>query len=58
MCEFNKNINCPCKSDRCPNHAKCCACVAAHRTRGNLPVCLRQKVDEASKPDDGIAVPI
>jgi hypothetical protein len=28
------------------NHAKCCDCVANHRKKGNLPVCLRPKAGE------------
>lgn len=38
----NKN-ECPCPSKTCQNHGKCCACVAHHRQRDNLPVCLRKK---------------
>ena len=32
---------CPCKSTSCANHGKCCACVKNHRSKGNLPYCLR-----------------
>lgn len=31
---------CTCRNLKCPNHGRCCACVANHRSRGNLPFCL------------------
>jgi len=34
---------CPCTNTECENYGKCCTCVANHRERGNLPVCLRPK---------------
>jgi hypothetical protein len=33
---------CPCPKSECPNHSKCCSCVAKHREAGNLPFCLRE----------------
>ncbi len=32
---------CICPSEDCERRGLCCACVAAHRSNGNLPVCLR-----------------
>lgn len=29
-----------CRNINCKNHGRCCACVATHRERGNLPFCL------------------
>ena len=31
---------CTCRNINCKNHGRCCACVATHRERGNLPFCL------------------
>ena len=31
---------CACRNVGCKNHGRCCACVATHRERGNLPFCL------------------
>jgi len=38
--------SCSCSNTSCVNHSKCCACVANHQERGNLPVCLRPKQEE------------
>ncbi|MDR2579512.1 MAG: hypothetical protein LBC85_00770 [Fibromonadaceae bacterium] len=38
--ETNKE-RCPCPSTDCGNHGFCCECVANHRQRGDLPLCLR-----------------
>ena len=35
--------DCPCTSKDCANYSKCCACVANHAGKGNLPACLRPK---------------
>lgn len=32
---------CTCYSTNCERHGKCCECVAYHKERGDLPVCLR-----------------
>lgn len=32
---------CPCPNGDCTRHGHCCECVAAHRERGNLPLCIR-----------------
>lgn len=40
QCPHNKQ-SCTCYDTTCPNHGKCCECVAYHRARGNPPVCLR-----------------
>lgn len=43
MCEYSlitKDCNCP--SEECPNHGKCCECVALHRKSKNKPpFCIR-----------------
>ena len=40
-CKMNQH-ECPCtKPGGCPNHGKCCDCVALHKSMGNLPICLR-----------------
>lgn len=33
---------CICTNVGCKNHGRCCDCVANHRAKGNLPVCLAQ----------------
>ena len=38
--------DCSCANTTCKNHGKCCACVLQHKTKGNLPFCLRQPVQE------------
>ena len=35
---------CICQAEDCERRGLCCACVAAHRSRGNLPSCLRDLV--------------
>lgn len=35
---------CVCKSEDCERRGLCCQCVAAHRSRGSLPSCLRDLV--------------
>jgi len=35
--------HCPCPSTSCVNYKSCCACVARHSARGNLPFCLRNQ---------------
>lgn len=40
VCKMNQH-ECPCTKPDCPNHGKCCECVAAHKSMGNLPICLR-----------------
>ena len=46
---YRRNMErCPCPSEDCANKGYCCDCVARHRAKGNLPVCLRG--DEA--PED------
>ena len=35
---------CACKSKDCERRGLCCQCVASHRSRGNLPACLRDLV--------------
>ncbi|MDR0869078.1 MAG: hypothetical protein LBP75_11520 [Planctomycetota bacterium] len=32
---------CNCPSKDCPRHGVCCECIAQHRSKGNLPMCLR-----------------
>ncbi|MCL2566383.1 MAG: hypothetical protein FWE24_11360 [Defluviitaleaceae bacterium] len=31
---------CPCPNVECERHKHCCACVLAHREKGNLPLCF------------------
>ncbi len=33
--------DCPCVKIECPNHGKCCDCVANHKEKDLLPACLR-----------------
>jgi len=40
--EQNKK-GCTCPSKDCENKGLCCDCVAYHRSKGNLPNCLRPK---------------
>ena len=37
--------NCACTNADCERRGVCCACVANHRTHGNLPACLRPETD-------------
>jgi len=37
-----KTNKCTCPNNDCPRHGVCCDCVAYHREKKNLPVCLRQ----------------
>ena len=32
---------CACPNEGCQNHGKCCDCVANHKSRGSLPLCMR-----------------
>ena len=41
VCEHNKKIKCDC-SYPCERHGKCCECVEYHRSKGELPVCLKK----------------
>lgn len=34
-------MECVCPNTSCENYKNCCACVSRHRSRGNLPRCLR-----------------
>jgi len=45
-CEARKHAQCTCTNVECPRHGKCCACVAVHAEKGNLPACLRKKEAE------------
>ena len=38
--ETNKSA-CSCPNDKCDRQGICCECVAYHRERGQLPMCLR-----------------
>ena len=40
-CEHNKSMVCQCTNDKCSHRNKCCACIANHKSKGNLPACLR-----------------
>jgi len=45
MCDNVKacsnEFDCCCANTDCENYKRCCACIASHRERGNLPCCLR-----------------
>ena len=34
-----------CTNEECERRGVCCACVANHRSHGNLPACLRPPAD-------------
>ena len=38
---------CTCAAEDCERRGLCCQCVAAHRSSGNLPSCLRDLVKKA-----------
>ena len=41
-CRKPSNLaDCVCKSQDCARRGTCCECVAFHRSKGNLPACLR-----------------
>ena len=40
---------CACTNTTCENYKQCCDCVANHRSKGNLPVCLRPAPAEEQK---------
>ena len=44
-CSTNKSMDCPCTYS-CPNHGKCCACLANHVPYGELPACVFSKEAE------------
>lgn len=49
-CRRPQNLeNCACQSADCPRKGACCECVAYHRDKGNLPVCLRSLVKPEEK---------
>lgn len=54
MANCSNTNPCPCPSATCQNKGKCCACVANHVKRGNLPVCLRPIAEAmyAAKKED------
>ena len=35
--------NCTCTNEGCEFHGFCCLCVENHRSRDNLPACLREE---------------
>jgi len=35
-------VDCPCPSTSCKNYKSCCACVAQHSSKDNMPFCLRK----------------
>ncbi len=48
---LNREANaaqCTCGAEDCERRGLCCACIAAHRSRGGLPSCVR---DLAEKTD-------
>ncbi|MDR0221735.1 MAG: hypothetical protein LBI54_10085 [Lachnospiraceae bacterium] len=48
-CPVGNVKECPCHSETCKNHGKCCDCVVNHRNQGNLPACLRFVLEEKEK---------
>lgn len=40
-CSNTHVAECNCPKVDCPNHGKCCDCVANHKAKGQLPFCLR-----------------
>ena len=36
---------CPCPRMECPHRHRCCDCVINHKTRDDLPRCLRKQTD-------------
>lgn len=44
-CESKTDCTC---TASCPNHGKCCLCVASHRSNGEVPGCFFSKSGEAS----------
>jgi hypothetical protein len=41
-CKVKENkARCECPYESCPRHGVCCECVAYHRERGELPMCLK-----------------
>jgi len=41
-CNAMDIAKCPCQNTTCERYGKCCACVAVHAGKGNLPACLRE----------------
>ncbi|MBD3180939.1 hypothetical protein GF312_01535 [Candidatus Poribacteria bacterium] len=41
--EVNKE-DCTCGSEKCPRRGFCCECIENHRSKGQLPACLRDLV--------------
>lgn len=47
-CSLEANAKeCTCTYEGCPHHGHCCACVARHRRKGEVPGCLFTKEGEA-----------
>jgi len=46
MTEKILNPDCPCANSTCERHSDCTACLASHKSRGNLPACQRPKEGE------------
>ena len=43
--ELNKAA-CSCPHDDCDRNGRCCECVAYHKAKGQLPVCLRSLFED------------
>ncbi len=50
-CQREENsASCICDNKDCERNGKCCACIAFHRVKGNMPACLRKLYeDEATQ---------
>jgi hypothetical protein len=47
-CTLEANAKgCTCTYAACPHHGRCCACVANHRRKGEVPGCLFSREGEA-----------
>lgn len=45
-CSSNR-LPCACTYTACPRHGHCCACIAQHHAKGEVPGCLFTKEGEA-----------
>ena len=43
---------CPCTMLECKNRQRCCDCVENHKTRDDLPRCLRKQTDSKKEQSE------
>lgn len=54
-CVHNPTVKCLCLCTDCENHGKCCACVAYHRQRREVPSCYFSQAAQEKSHDRSFA---